>query len=90
MKYLSYHWNFLGISYFHGHYFYNYRHYNHAGFTMAAGATEDAWNSVIDDLEEILATELNITRMNAAGVISIFKLVVNDRENYKLSHLLSL
>ena len=40
----------------------------------------------MEDLEEISAMDWNITGMNAAGVISIFKLVVNGRENFKTSH----
>ena len=75
------HCNFLGISYFRGNSLLH-RHYNHAGFTMAEGATEITWNAFMEDLEEIW----NITGMNAAGVISIFKLVINGRENYKPSH----
>ena len=47
---------------------------------------EITWNAFMDDLEEISATDWNITGMNAAGVISIFKLVVNGRENFKPSH----
>lgn len=53
------------------------------------GAMENAWNTFMEDLEEILDTDWNITGMNAARVISIFKLIVNDRENYKPSYLLS-
>jgi len=79
------HCNFLGISYFHGHYLLH-RHYNHASFKIAEGAMEITWNAFMEDLEEILATDWNITGTNAAGVISIFKLVVNGRENFKPSH----
>lgn len=53
---------------------------------MAEGAMEITWNAFIEDLEEISAADCSITGMNAAGVINIFKLVVNSRENYKPSH----
>ena len=37
----------------------------------------------MEDLEENSGTDWNITRMNAAGVISIFILVVKGSKNYK-------
>ena len=48
-----------------------------------AAALEDPSKRFTDELQKIPATYWNITGMNAASVISIFKSIVNDRETFK-------
>ena len=48
-----------------------------------AGSPEDPSKRFIEELQEIPTKHWNITGMNAASVISIFRSIVNDRETFK-------